>query len=103
MSVAQQFLRKIPQYTRQGRHFWAMTHHGNLRKWANVALAEYERNRRRIRVSSYPYLLFLDACNFCNLKCPLCPTGLNDLGREQSMLSFARFQKYFAPLAPWLF
>ncbi|MGB8472923.1 MAG: radical SAM/SPASM domain-containing protein [Candidatus Acidiferrum sp.] len=103
MTLAQRFLRKIPQYTRHGRHLWTVTHHGNVRKWANLAKAEYERKMRRIRVESYPYLLIIDACNFCNLKCPLCPTGLNDLGRQQSMLSFDHFQRYFDPLAPWLF
>jgi MoaA/NifB/PqqE/SkfB family radical SAM enzyme len=103
MSVAQRFLRKIPQYTRHSRHFWSLTHHGNSRKWANLALAEYERKMRRIHVQSAPYLLIIDACNYCNLKCPLCPTGLGDLGRPQSMLSFEHFQKYFDPLAPWLF
>lgn len=103
MSLAQRFLRKIPQYTRHGRHLWSVTHHGNIRKWANLAAAEYERKMRRIRVQSYPYLLIIDACNFCNLKCPLCPTGLNDLGRQQSMLSFEHFKKYFDPLVPWLF
>jgi MoaA/NifB/PqqE/SkfB family radical SAM enzyme len=103
MSLAQQFLRKIPQYTRHSRHLWSVTNHGNPKKWANLLAAEYERKMRRIHVQSSPYLLIIDACNFCNLKCPLCPTGLNDLGRQQSMLSFEHFQKYFDPLSPWLF
>jgi MoaA/NifB/PqqE/SkfB family radical SAM enzyme len=103
MSLAQRLLRKIPQYTRHERHLWSVTRHGTARKWANLAAAEYERKMRRIHVNSYPYLLIIDPCNFCNLKCPLCPTGLNDLGRPQAMLSFEHFQKYFDPLAPWLF
>ena len=103
MSLAQKFLKKIPQYTRNSRHLWSAAVHGSPKKWANLALAEYERKKRRLRVNSMPYLLIIDPCNFCNLKCPLCPTGLNDLGRPQAMLSFEHFKAYFDPLAPYLF
>jgi MoaA/NifB/PqqE/SkfB family radical SAM enzyme len=103
MSLADKFLRRIPQYTRHERHFWAVRQHGTPRKWMNLVRAEYERKLRRITVKSFPYLLIIDPCNYCNLKCPLCPTGLNDLGRPQAMLSFEHFQQYFDPLAPHLF
>jgi MoaA/NifB/PqqE/SkfB family radical SAM enzyme len=65
--------------------------------------AEYERKRRRVHVRSFPYLLIIDPCNYCNLRCPLCPTGINQLGRPQAMLSFEHFRQYFDPLAPHLF
>lgn len=77
--------------------------HGTPGKVANLVKAEYERLRRRIRVESHPYLLIIDPCNFCNLRCPLCPTGLNELGREQSMMSLDCFKHYFDPHAPFLF
>ncbi len=103
MSVAATFLKKIPQYTRSQRHLWSVLRHGTPRKWMNLARAEYERKTRQTVLKSSPYLLILDPCNYCNLKCPLCPTGLADLGRPQAMLSFEHFQKYFDPLAPHLF
>lgn len=103
MSIAEKLLRKVPQYTRNARHLRSVVEHGTPRKWANLAHVEYERMRKRVRVGSHPYLLIIDPCNFCNLRCPLCPTGLNDLGREQSMLSFEHFQHYFEPHAPYLF
>jgi len=100
---AQKLLRKIPQYTRNQRHFWSVLQHGTPRKWMNLARAESARKRRSVELDSYPYLLIIDPCNYCNLRCPLCPTGLNDLGRPQSMLSFEHFKKYFDPLAPYVF
>jgi MoaA/NifB/PqqE/SkfB family radical SAM enzyme len=103
MSLAQTLLKKVPQYTRNGRHLRAVLQHGTPRKLANLARAEMERKQHKIECKSSPYLLIIDPCNYCNLRCPLCPTGLNDLGRPQSMLSLAHFKKYFDPLADTLF
>lgn len=103
ISLAEKFLRKIPQYTRGSRHLQSVLRHGSPLKWANLARAELDRKRRRITVRAHPYLLIIDPCNFCNLRCPLCPTGLDDLGRKQAMMSFDHFKKYFDPFAPYLF
>lgn len=103
MSLVQKYLAKIPQYTRMGRHMRAVLGHGNLRKWANLARVELERKLRRIQVKGRPYILFLDPCNYCNLRCPLCPTGMKELGRDQSMLPFTEFKRYIDPLLPYLF
>lgn len=103
MTLAEKFLRKIPQYTRNERHLRSVLQHGTPGKLANLVKVEYERKRRRVRVASHPYLLIIDPCNFCNLRCPLCPTGLDDLGREQSMMSLEHFKHYFDPHAPYLF
>lgn len=96
-------LQTIPQYTRMGRHARAVLEHGTIRKWANLALTEAERKLRRIKVSGKPYILFLDPCNVCNLRCPLCPTGMKDLGRKQSMMSLECFKRYLDPHVPYLF
>jgi len=100
---AEKFLKKVPQYTRNRRHFSSFVTHGTPRKWTNLLTVELERKLRRIRVRGYPYILFLDPCNYCNLRCPLCATGRNDLGRKQAMLSFEHFKRYFDPFAPYLF
>lgn len=103
VSRAEAFLQRIPQYTRIGRHARAVLQHGTPRKWANLALVEAERKLRRISLRSRPYILFLDPCNVCNLRCPLCPTGMNDLGRKQGMMSFECFKRYLDPHLPYLF
>jgi len=103
VSLAQKLLKKVPQYTRNKRHLDTVLRHGTPRKWANLVRVEAERKLRRVRVKGYPYLLIIDPCNFCNLRCPLCPTGLDDLGRPQSMMSLEHFKRYFDPFAPYLF
>lgn len=102
-SLVEKYLKKVPQYTRMSRHLWSLFKHGTPRKWVNLARSEIERKMRRIDVRGRPYILFLDPCNYCNLRCPLCPTGLNDLNRTQAMLSFEDFKRYFDPQAPYLF
>ena len=103
MSLVDDYLKKVPQYTRNARHLWSVLNHGTPRKFANLLQVEAERKLHRIRVKSKPYLLIIDPCNYCNLRCPLCPTGLGTLDRPQSMLSLEHFKQYFDPLAPYLF
>ncbi len=103
VGVVQRFLQKVPQYTRNARHLRSVVQHGGARKWANLLRAEAERKLRHTTVRSHPYLLIIDPCNYCNLRCPLCPTGFNDLGRVQAMLSFEHFRHYFDPMASYLF
>jgi MoaA/NifB/PqqE/SkfB family radical SAM enzyme len=103
MVLVERFLKKFPQHTRRMWHLWSVMKHGTPRKWANLSRVELERKRRRVELHGHPYILFIDPCNYCNLRCPLCPTGVDDLGRPQAMLSLAHFKKYFDPLAPYLF
>ena len=103
MTRAEKLLKRIPQYTRNARHVWSVVRHGSPRKWVNLVRVEMERKLRSVELKSYPYLLFIDPCNYCNLRCPLCPTGIDELGRPQAMLSFEHFKRYFDPFAPFLF
>lgn len=103
MSLAESFLKKVPQYTRTLRHARSVIQHGTPRKWANLVTAEWERKARKVRVKSLPYLMIIDPCNYCNLRCPLCPTGLGTLGRPQKMMSLDCFKSYFDPMSDYLF
>ncbi|MFO1039749.1 MAG: radical SAM protein [Geminicoccaceae bacterium] len=103
VSLAQGYLARVPQYTRMQRHARAVLQHGSLRKWGNLARVEAERKLRRVTVTGHPYILFIDPCNFCNLRCPLCPTGMNQLGRPQAMLSLDCFKRYLEPHIPYAF
>jgi len=103
VTLAQKYLKRVPQYTRNARHLWSVARHGTPRKIANLARVELERKLRRIQLTGHPYLLIIDPCNYCNLRCPLCPTGLGTLGRKQAMLSLDHFKAYFDPLADHLF
>lgn len=103
MSLAEKYLKKIPQYSRMERHARSVLGHGTMRKWFNLVQTEIERKLRLTEVRGRPYLMFLDPCNYCNLRCPLCPTGMGELGREQSMMSFDQFKRYLDPHTPYLF
>ncbi len=103
MTLAQKYLKKVPQYTRNARHLWSVTRHGTPRKLANLVRVELERKLRKIQLTGHPYLLIIDPCNYCNLRCPLCPTGLGTLGRQQAMLSLDHFKEYLDPLKDYLF
>jgi len=56
----------------------------SLEKINNFILANHESDIKAIRVNSLPYILNLDTVNACNLKCPFCVTGTNQLDRKKS-------------------
>jgi MoaA/NifB/PqqE/SkfB family radical SAM enzyme len=99
----ERLLKRIPQYTRMGRHLRAVIRHGTPRKWANLVRVEAEMRLRRIEVTGRPYILFLDPCNLCNLRCPLCATGMGKLGRPQGMMTLDCFRRWLEPHVPYLF
>ncbi|ABA88140.1 glycosyltransferase [Syntrophotalea carbinolica DSM 2380] len=44
------------------------------------------------RALAYPFMLQIEPTNACNLGCPLCPVGRNELGRSTEHMSLATFQ-----------
>jgi len=62
-----------------------------------------ERSNAESRVSSKPYIMYLDPMGYCNLKCPFCPTGNGSNSREKKKLSLATFQHLIDHLGPYLF
>ena len=42
---------------------------------------------------SYPRFATIDICNICNLKCPLCPTGMDRLRLKQGKMDFVLFRE----------
>lgn len=45
------------------------------------------------RLPYKPYVLGVDTGNICNLKCPLCPTGMESKTIKRGMLKFETFKK----------
>jgi radical SAM protein with 4Fe4S-binding SPASM domain len=54
--------------------------------------SEYE--ARKVVLQSYPYRLYIDPINICNLQCPLCPTG-QKLMPSQGKMSLETFRNIF--------
>ena len=61
-------------------------------KMVNFAIIKAQKWLRVSRVLGMPYRYFIDPTNICNLRCPVCPTGLGILGRAQGMIGLDRFK-----------
>jgi radical SAM protein with 4Fe4S-binding SPASM domain len=74
------------------------------RRLANFCLVTFQHQfLKNSRVVGYPIELVIDACNICNLHCPLCPTGQGRNERPQSRLSLANFKKIIEELGDYLY
>lgn len=93
-------LRSVPQYTRMSRHLRSLIAHSTPRKVYNLLLTEIEYRLRATRVRGRPYIVIVDPTNVCNLKCPLCPTGIGTAGRRKQMIKWETFTRVIDELAP---
>lgn len=72
------------------------------KKLENFLLIEEEKSKRAEFVTGRPYWLTIDPVNYCNLKCPFCPTGKARNSRIKSVLSLDNFKKITDELGPCL-
>ena len=92
MPRLQQYFRKLERHS---RHVPKIINYGTPRKFANILLAEWELRRQKTTLLCRPYYYIIDACNVCNLRCPLCPTGNTTIARKQAMLSLEQYKELF--------
>lgn len=69
-----------------------------LRYWAwkkllNFLRIELQLRLGRTKVSGYAYEWEVDTTNICQLKCPLCHTGLGTVNRQQGVMHFDLYRK----------
>lgn len=57
--------------------------------------------RRDIRLGK-PFVLMVEPTNFCNLKCPLCPSGNGDMTRARGTMPYEHFAHVFEQQADHL-
>jgi MoaA/NifB/PqqE/SkfB family radical SAM enzyme len=72
-------------------------------KFFNAIYNSYEYNLRKINLNSYPSAYGIDIGNFCNLKCPLCPTGTNNPNREKKFMFFEEYKLVFDKIKKYAF
>ena len=53
-------------------------------------------------VDGYPYMLQIEPTNKCNLKCPLCPAGTNQLERERRHMKLDEFKSLIDDMEDYL-
>ncbi len=92
---------KIPSYTRKSRHVELLLRYADKTKLFNLARAELSRLRAEIVLQSRPYVYTVDTGNFCNLKCPLCPTGYRGLERPQVLMRLKDFETIIDKIRPY--
>jgi radical SAM protein with 4Fe4S-binding SPASM domain len=57
---------------------------------------------RRLHPWSRPLHMQFELTNYCNLRCPVCPTGNRSLARPASALDVALFERVMAEVGPYL-
>ncbi len=55
---------------------------------------------RKAIVCGYPPIVMIEPTNICNLKCPLCPSGLDQLKRTKGYMSLETYKKLIDEIAP---
>jgi MoaA/NifB/PqqE/SkfB family radical SAM enzyme len=96
-------LERLPQYRRHAKHLRGLIAHSTWRKLVNLVRVESEWLLRREVLKGRPYILFVDPTNVCNLRCPLCPTGVGKQGRPATMMSFECFARILDQYAPYAY
>ena len=83
------------------RHFLIVTKRPTPTRWFNFLVNELCAKFRTLTVPGYPYVLVTDPTNCCNLRCPLCPTGLGMQGRLKGNMPWNLYLKILREMTPW--
>lgn len=85
--------------------FWVsqFLEHSTPKKVVNAFLAKAQKYLKRDTLVSMPYRYTIDPLNVCNLRCPLCPTGLGTLGRKAGKMELERFQGLIDQIEPYAY
>lgn len=69
----------------------------SFRKILNIILINfsffYTKITKKILILGYPIGLSIEPNNFCNLQCPECPTGKNQLTKQRKNIDFEMYKK----------
>ena len=77
--------------------------HSTPRKATNVLAAKAQKWLKRDKVWGMPYRYTIDPLNVCNLRCPLCPTGIGTLKRARGKMSLENFQNLIDQITPYAY
>lgn len=57
---------------------------------------------RRPVVWGYPVRLMVEPTNFCNLRCPMCPSGNGDLTRARGRMDLPAYERLLDEIGPYI-
>lgn len=69
----------------------------------NLYLVRFQQWRGDTRLFGSPVILTVETGNLCNLRCPYCFTGAEELGRSRSMMSLDLYRRLMDELGDRLF
>ena len=78
---------------RPKQRFEVALRHGSWKKLFNFARIELQLRFGRTKVWGYPFEWEIDTTNICQLKCPLCHTGLGTVNRQKGVMHFDLYKK----------
>jgi len=73
------------------------------RRVINLFLIYLSKFLKLPKVLGFPFTAMIEPTNYCNLKCPLCPTGQGLIKRKAENLSFEDFKKIMDNLEDTIF
>jgi MoaA/NifB/PqqE/SkfB family radical SAM enzyme len=85
------------------RALWEKHLHPTPLRLGNAVLNKLEMRLGRTHLISRPYKLCIEVNSRCNLRCPLCPTGLREEGRPLGDISYDVFESIVAELGDYAF
>ena len=74
----------------------------DLRQRINRILIKLSYHLGRSWLWSKPKMIMIDPTNHCDLKCPLCPTGLGDKTVDRGLMTLEQFKPIIDRLGKWL-
>ena len=73
-----------------------------LRQRINRILIKLSYRLGRSKIWSKPKMVVIDPTNHCDLKCPMCPTGIGDKSVERGLMTLKHFKSIIDRLGIWL-
>jgi MoaA/NifB/PqqE/SkfB family radical SAM enzyme len=78
------------------------TRHMSMKKRWNLLKAGNNFIYRKLKPWNMPLHMQFELTNFCNLRCPVCPTGLGVVNRRPHVMDVGLFQRVVDEVGPYL-
>ena len=91
---------KIKRYLRR---LWSYVRHTTIKKFYNLCLVRIQALLRKEVVKGRPYIAQIEPINVCQLKCPTCPTGLENNPDPVGNMPLSDFKKVIDQLKDYLY
>jgi len=74
----------------------------SVKKVYNISVNYIKFLARNPHLSSFPSILMMEPTNYCNLRCPLCPTGNGTIRAPRGFMSFDSYKRIIDEVGDYL-